>query len=64
MLTERHSYYVNKLCSLLWLGDYPKVGDATQHWQSYALESRPLVERELELLSVNQRKLLIYLLFS
>jgi len=61
LLTERHSYYVNKLCSLLWLGDYPNAETVQQHWHQYVLENKALIEREMELLSLNQRKILILL---
>lgn len=59
--TERHSYYVNKLCSLLWLGDYPNKNTVSEHWEQYSLENKSMIEREIELLSFNQRKLLIFL---
>jgi AAA+ ATPase superfamily predicted ATPase len=59
MLTERHPYYINKLCSLLWLNEYPTENKVTQEWFAYTLENRSITERELELLSINQRKLLI-----
>jgi hypothetical protein len=58
-VTERHPYYVNKLCSVLWLNAPPSEEDVTNNWLAYTLESRSVTERELELLSINQRKLLI-----
>jgi AAA+ ATPase superfamily predicted ATPase len=60
LLTEYHPYYVNKLCSLLWLIDeVPKESDVLKQWKQYALENKSLIEREIELISLNQRKLLI-----
>ncbi len=60
LLTEFHPYYVNKLCSLLWLmGEAPTEEDVLNQWQQYALENKSLIEREIELISLNQRKLLI-----
>ena len=61
-LSECHSYYVNKLCSLLWLQpDSPKKQDVISTWENFVLENKSSVERELSLLTINQRKLLIYL---
>lgn len=61
-LTELHPYYVNKLCSLVWqqqaLPDTTCIDDA---WRRYVAENRSGIERELSLLSLNQRKLLINL---
>lgn len=61
-LAELHSYYMNKLCSLVW--QQPKVPsekDILDVWIAYVKENKSSVERELSLLSVNQRKLLIHL---
>ena len=61
-LSESHSYYVNKLCSLLWQGSkVPKESDVVSTWHSFVLENKSSVERELSLISINQRKLLIFL---
>ncbi|TAK73875.1 MAG: ATP-binding protein [Gammaproteobacteria bacterium] len=60
-LTERHPYYVNKLCSLLWTEKYLEENIVNNFWEQYVLENRSLIEREIELLSLNQRKLLINL---
>lgn len=60
-LTECHSYYVNKLCSLLWQANTPPAEeDAIIMWQKFVSENKSSVQRELDLLSVNQRKLLIF----
>ncbi|MBY0545118.1 MAG: ATP-binding protein [Gammaproteobacteria bacterium] len=58
-LTERHPYYINKICSTLWLSNYPTEADVMNVWLAYTLENRSVTERELELLTINQRKLLI-----
>jgi hypothetical protein len=60
-LTERHSYYVNKLCSLLWQESYPTEKMVEDIWQQYVLENQSSIERELLLLSLNQRKLMIFI---
>lgn len=60
--TERHPYYINKLCSLLWQKTtLPNEEDTLSIWQNYIDENKSVIERELSLLSINQRKLLIYL---
>jgi hypothetical protein len=62
LLTELHPYYVNKLCSLLWqTGKLPTEKDVSSVWKQFVLENKSIVERELALLSINQRKLLIFL---
>jgi AAA+ ATPase superfamily predicted ATPase len=61
-LTESHSYYVNKLCSLLWQRNKPPTpNEILSTWHNFVLENKSLIERELALLSINQRKLLIFL---
>jgi len=60
--TELHPYYVNKLCSFLWQSKkIPSKQDVWQAWQQIRLENKSIIEGELELLSLNQRKLLIFL---
>ena len=62
ILTECHPYYVNKLCSLVWQSEHlPNEKTVHEHWMQYALENKSVTERELELLTVNQRKLLALL---
>lgn len=61
-LTECHSYYTNKLCSLLFLQS--KTSEAEEVvllWNRFVLENKASVERELSLLSINQRKMLIFI---
>ncbi|MBX3708985.1 MAG: ATP-binding protein [Gammaproteobacteria bacterium] len=61
-LTELHPYYLNKLCSLLWqLEKLPTENESSMIWQQFVFENKSTVERELDLLSINQRKLLIFL---
>jgi AAA+ ATPase superfamily predicted ATPase len=61
-LAERHPHYINKLCSLLWLEEKaPTNKKVLAAWHSFTLESKSITERELALLSINQRKLLITL---
>lgn len=60
-LTELHPYYVNKLCSLLCQIDkLPTEKEVFSVWERFVLENKSIVERELALLSINQRKLLIF----
>lgn len=59
-LTERHPYYVNVLCSRLWRSE--KIfsqEDVKSCWNNYAVEEKSAIFKELELLSLNQMKLLI-----
>jgi len=61
-LSELHPFYLNKLCSLLWMMDNPPTEQTSlEAWQQLTLENKSSVERELDLLSINQRKLLIFL---
>jgi hypothetical protein len=62
LLTEQHPYYVNLLCSRLWLMDQPPTEiNVSDCWQRLALEERSQVAAELDLLSNNQCKVLISL---
>ena len=56
--TERHPYYMNLLCSRLWILKVIKVDDVDRAWAAYAFEERSSVANELDLLSNSQRKLL------
>ena len=60
-LTERHPYYMNLLCSRLWKLDKVTASVVQEVWQQYIYEERSQVAMELDLLSNNQRKLLITL---
>lgn len=58
LCTERHSFYLNKLCSLLWLGSHPTPHMVSEAWINFVTENKSAIERELSLLTLNQRKLL------
>lgn len=61
-LTELHPYYVNSVCSRLWLNKKPPtVHEVNAYWDRLAIEDRSQIAAELDLLSNNQRKLLISL---
>ncbi len=59
--TERHAYYLNKLCSLLWLQDQPTLNCVRTTWDSFVIENKSAVERELALLTINHRKILTHI---
>lgn len=59
--TERHPYYLNLLCSRLWMRKKITAENVIEVWQNYILEERSQVGTELDLLSKNQKKLLIAL---
>lgn len=61
LYTQRHPYYVNVLCSRLWKEKPPQVADVEKTWMEYSMEERSNVAAELDLLSLNQRKLLTML---
>ena len=56
--TKRHAYYFNKLCSILWQNEPPTPDDVSRTWAYYVLENKSAIERELSLLTINQRKIL------
>lgn len=59
-LTENHPYYVNLLCSKLWLREkLPEKNDPEIFWNRSVEESLSQIEKEIDLLSFNQKKLLI-----
>jgi AAA+ ATPase superfamily predicted ATPase len=61
--TERHSYYTNMLCSILWRASMaPTLTEVENVWDRYVKQERSQVSYELDLLSKNQRKLLIALI--
>ncbi len=62
MLTERHPYYVNKLCSMLWQNEIsPTEKSIETTWIGLILENKSITERELSLLPLSQRKLLLFI---
>ena len=61
-LTAHHPYYVNVLCSRLFLkAELPTSMDAETTWHQYAQQERSRIAYDLNQLSVNQRKLLLAL---
>jgi hypothetical protein len=58
-LTNCHPFYMNALCFKLWQTETtPNVDDVIQCWSLLAEEHRPQIGSEIDLLSLNQRKLL------
>jgi hypothetical protein len=61
-LTERHPYYVNKLCSMLWQQtQLPTQSNVKETWLALLLENKSITERELSLLTLVQRRLLLFI---
>lgn len=59
-LVERHPYYVNVIGSRLWLSNsLPTSQEIQVCWKNYQEEEKTRVKIELDLLSANQKKLLI-----
>jgi uncharacterized protein len=60
--THRHSYYVNLLCSRTWLCEkMPTIRVVENIWTAYVKEQKSRVAAEIDLLSANQRRLLLIL---
>ncbi len=58
-LTEKHPYYVNRLCAKLWESkSLPNVNQVQMSWQNLGEEEFDSVVNDLNLLSKNQRILL------
>ena len=60
-LAQCHPYYVNLLCSKLWLGKFPNEKEVELCWDICAHETRSQIEKEIDLLSFNQKKMIICL---
>jgi len=58
-LSERHPYYLNLLCARLFISGLPTTEVIDKIWIKHAIEERSQVASEMELLSKNQKKLLI-----
>lgn len=59
MLTARHPYYVNALCSRLWSGSAtPSVETVDAAWKQIAMEERPIATSRVARLAPAQRALL------
>ena len=59
--SERHPYYVNVICSRLLFGEKPDADTVSALWDQYVIEERSNIAAEVDLLSMNQRKLLTVL---
>lgn len=59
--SECHPYYVNQICSRLWEKETPTAEFIDDIWHQYMAEETSSVAAETDLLSKNQRKLLIML---
>jgi uncharacterized protein len=59
--TKCHAYYFNKLCSILWQGNQPTPKLVDSAWINFVDENKSAIERELSLLTINQRKILTIL---
>lgn len=61
-LTKRHPYYVNVLCSKLWMQVKPPTLEETKiTWNTYVMEEQYRIANDLAPLSPNQRAILIAL---
>jgi hypothetical protein len=58
-LTQRHTYYVNRLCGLLWKQDEKPTEETIKStWRTYVY-SQPWIESDLSRMSANQKSLLM-----
>jgi len=62
-VTERHPYYINYLCDVLWEESkvIPHLDSATKAWEAVVEEERSDLLKDFFRLTENQRKLLIYI---
>lgn len=62
-LSERHPYYVNYLCDILWSEHkvIPEVNHVDEAWDIVVEEERSDLLKDFFMLTENQRKLLIYI---
>jgi hypothetical protein len=59
-LTQRHPYYVNALCSKLWMKDtIPTQNDVTKTWKLIAEQDTSVVAHLMRTLSATQRAMLV-----
>lgn len=64
LLSERHPYYLNKLCDRVWSycpKTLPTQEDAYNAWKEILDEEKSDVVKEISLLSANQKTVLIFL---
>lgn len=58
-LTDRHPFYVNALCYKIWQNEtIPTIGQVRDCWNLLAQEQKPQIAIEIDLLSLNQKKIL------
>jgi AAA+ ATPase superfamily predicted ATPase len=58
-LTERHPYYVNGLCRMLWrLPATPTTDDVTATWTEYVNTNRKSISSDISGLSLNQKRII------
>lgn len=62
-LSERHPYYVNYLCDVLWseYDSLPQIKQVNDAWESVVEEERSDLLKDFFSLADNQRKLLMYI---
>ena len=62
-LTERHPYYVNYLCDIVWTNNIslPQVKNVTKAWDALIEEERSDINAEIAQLSMGQRRVLKYI---
>jgi len=58
-LTECHPYYVNLLCFKVWLQPFSSADSIIVCWEQCVHEHRSQIEKEVELLRRNQKRLII-----
>ena len=58
-LTDRHPFYLNALCFKVWQNEkLPSTEKIDECWLQLAEEQKPQIALEIELLSLNQRKII------
>lgn len=59
VLTERHPYYVNGLCRMLWrLNEAPTAADVAAAWAEYVDSNRKAISSDISGLSLNQKRMI------
>lgn len=62
ILTENHPYYVNYLCSKLWIHDrVPDIDLVKKSWEELCDEEASNLAADIDSLSINQKRLLNYI---
>ncbi len=62
-MTERHPYYVNKLCDKLWTyyDKPPTASEVKKTWQEILIEEKSDAIKEISALSLGQKNVLLYI---